>query len=600
MALNDNLWLLHFIDPENFPKLKTDGILRSASLLMSESEKERHEMQKRDTCLPLENGVILRDQSPLTEKIEFNDGTTFPEYVKYINEHVFFWPGKIPEGFGNKYSHHIILRCRLGDLRNENHGDDIFFCRYNSGVTPRTPEKHPRSRAMFKPIASYTNEPLTEIVASCKIRLPPNTEYKDAKGKWCAFFNNTSNKKSPLAPTTFPTLPPIAGARLATIESGGRYRGRDDLMLAVMDEGATAAGVLTRSMVVGAPVEWCRRQLQSQSPRALIVNAGNANVGTGEAGRHHVLQTCEAVAAEVGCRADEVLAASTGVIGEPLPVDNLVGVIPRLAATLAEDAWQRAATAIGTTDTFAKGATASAVISGMPVTINGFAKGSGMIEPDMATLLAFLFTDAAISQSVLHGLLAAANEKSFNAITVDGDTSTSDMCIVFATGKAGNPAPDSIDAPALDDFRRALEEVMTDLAIQVVRDGEGAQKLITVEVCGAENHRAAQAVAKSIANSPLVKTAIAGADANWGRILMAAGKSGQLMNPQQLAITIGGVPVAEQGQRVANYDEAPLERHLQGREILIEVNLGLADGRARVWTCDLTHGYIDINADYRT
>ncbi len=415
--------------------------------------------------------------------------------------------------------------------------------------------------------------------------------------------------KSPLAPAAFPALAAIAGVRLGVVGSGGGYRGRDDLMLAVVDEGAAAAGVLTRAAFVGAPVEWCRRRFKEGdglAPRALIVNAGNANTGTGEAGRRHVLETCRAVAAALGCRAEQVLAASTGVIGEPLAVDAIVNAVPRLVSSLANDAcaWERAAAAIGTTDTFAKGATARALICGTPVAINGFAKGSGMIAPDMATLLAFLFTDAALPRALLQTLLAAAAEASFNAITVDGDTSTSDTCIAFATGKAGNPPPhpdpEHAADPALDDFRAALARVMTDLAIQVVRDGEGAQKLITVEVRGAENHPAAKIIAKSIANSPLVKTAIAGEDANWGRIVMAVGKAGQRIDPQRLAIAVGGTPVAEQGRRVDGFDEAPLARHLKGREILIEVDIGLADGRARVWTCDLTHGYIEINADYRT
>lgn len=407
-------------------------------------------------------------------------------------------------------------------------------------------------------------------------------------------------KKSPLAPKKFPALPPIAGVRLAAVDTGVKYRGRDDLLLAVVEPGATAAGVLTRSATAGAPVWWCRRQLESQQPRALLVNAGNANTATGEAGRRHVLATCRAVAGALDCRPEQVLAASTGVIGEPLPVEKITRAVPKLTSSLRVDAWERAAAAIVTTDTFAKGATARAVISGRPVTLNGFAKGSGMIEPHMATLLAFVFTDAAIPRAVLHSMLTAANEKSFNAITVDSDTSTSDTCIVFATGKAGNPAPDDANAPALADFRRALGRVMVDLALQVVRDGEGAQKLITVEVRGAENNRAAGHIARSVANSPLVKTAIAGEDANWGRIVMAVGKSEQLVDPDRLAISIGGIPVAAHGRRIDDLDESPVDAHLKGREILIQVDLALADGHARVWTCDLTRGYIEINADYRS
>ena len=399
-------------------------------------------------------------------------------------------------------------------------------------------------------------------------------------------------------------MPPIAGVTLATTETGIKYHDRDDLMLAVVEPGATAAGVLTQSTTAGAPVLWCRHQLENprseRVPRALIVNAGNANTFTGEAGRQHVLETCQAVAAALHCHPEQVLVASTGVIGEPLPVDKIIDAVPRLASSLSANAWERAAAAILTTDTFTKGATAGAVISGRPVTINGFAKGSGMIEPDMATMLAFVFTDAAITRPVLQFLLTAANEKSFNAISVDGDTSTSDTCLAFATGKAANPVPSAADDPVLDSFKSALEQVMIDLARQIVGDGEGVQKRITVEVHGAENNHAAKIVAKSIANSPLVKTAIAGEDANWGRIVMAVGKSGQRVDPARLGISIGGTPVTENGRRIDGLDEAPLEQHLKRREILIRVELGLAQGRARVWTCDLTHGYIRINAAYRT
>ena len=407
-------------------------------------------------------------------------------------------------------------------------------------------------------------------------------------------------KKSPLAPDAFPALPPVAGVRLAAVEAGVKYHGRDDLMLAVVGEGATVAGVLTRSATAGAPVLWCRRQLQAEHrPCALLVNAGNANTFTGEPGARHVRQTCEAVGAALGCRPEQVLAASTGVIGELLPVAPIVGAVPQLAESLAADssAWARAAAAILTTDTFAKGATAQAAIAGQTVTVNGFAKGSGMIEPNMATMLAFLFTDAAIARPALQSILADANERSFNAISVDGDTSTSDTCLLFATGRAADAPAASAD---LDDFRRALQAVMTDLAVQVVRDGEGATKLITVEVCGGEDDRAAMRIAKSVANSPLVKTAIAGADANWGRIVMAVGHAGQRVDPARLKIAIGGVPVTDHGRRIDDFDEAPLNRHLGGDEILIEVDVGVASGRARVWTCDLTRGYIDINADYRS
>ena len=430
-------------------------------------------------------------------------------------------------------------------------------------------------------------------------------------------------KKSPLAPAKFPAFARIDGVLLGAVESGARYRGRDDLMLAVLEEGTTVAGVLTRSATAAAPVLWCRRQLANHdyAPRALLVNSGNANAFTGAAGAHDAWQMGNAVAAEIGCAPEQILLASTGVIGEPLPLQKIIAALPPLIKVTAkkattDDVWQRAATAILTTDTFAKGATAHAMIAGTPVSINGFAKGSGMIEPDMATMLAFLFTDAAIPRAALQAMLVAANQRSFNCITVDSDTSTNDTCLLFATGKAGNPPPRDAHDPVLDDFKKVLAQVMTDLALQVVRDGEGAQKLIRIQVRGAESDRAAKVIAKSIANSPLVKTAIAGQDANWGRIIMAVGKAGMhddiAIDPSRIGIKIGGIAVAAQGKRVDDFDETPLNAHLAGDEILIEVELGgthdrgdrgdrgNAPGNAHVWTCDLTHGYIDINADYRT
>ena len=415
--------------------------------------------------------------------------------------------------------------------------------------------------------------------------------------------------KSPLAPAAFPDLPAVAGLRLATLETGVKYHGRDDLLLAVVDQGAAAAGVLTKSTTPGAPVVWCRERLQAgAAPRALLVNAGNANTFTGANGARHVYETCAAAAKQLNCSPEQVLAASTGVIGEPLPVKKIIDAMPRLAKALAANsdstdstapadsaAWSRAAAAILTTDTFAKGATATAAIDGVKVTINGIAKGSGMIEPNMATMLAFVFTDAAVEPPALDACLRAAVAQSFHCITVDGDTSTSDTVLLFATGAAANRT-----TVALDDFQRALNRVCADLAVQVVRDGEGASKLITVQVRGGEDDAAAQRIAKCIANSPLVKTAIAGGDANWGRVVMAAGKSGQRLDPARLRVAIGGVTVAAHGARVDDYNEAPLNQHLRGDEVLIEVDAGVGDGRACVWTCDLTRGYIDINADYRS
>jgi len=408
-------------------------------------------------------------------------------------------------------------------------------------------------------------------------------------------------KKSPLAPVAFPVMPAVAGVRLAAVESGVKYHGRDDLLLAVVDAGASVAGLLTTSKTPGAPVDWCRRLLQENTePRALLVNAGNANTFTGEVGARHVRETCAAAAAQLNCRPEQVFAASTGVIGEPLPVDKIIDKMPRLAASLVDSGaqtWPRAAAAIATTDTFAKGAAARAGVAGAEVTIAGIAKGSGMIAPDMATMLAFVFTDAAIESAALDACLRRAADASFHCLTVDGDTSTSDIVLLFATGRAGN----RIDGEdALGDFQRALNSVCAGLAEQIARDGEGASKLITVDVCGGEDDAAARAIAKSVANSPLVKTAIAGGDANWGRVAMAVGKAGPRIDLARMRIAIGGITVAKNGGRVANLDESPLAAHLRGDEVSIQVDAGVGDGKARVWTCDLTRGYIDINADYRS
>ena len=405
---------------------------------------------------------------------------------------------------------------------------------------------------------------------------------------------------SPLAPSTTPDLPPIAGVRLTADAAGLRYSGRPDLTLVALDPGTAVAGVLTQSTTAGAPVDWCRARLGGGSGRAVVVNAGNANVMTGETGKVTVERTAEAAARIVGCGADEVFIASTGVIGEPLYADKIVAGLEKIAPALSSDGWHRAANAIMTTDTFAKCATATAEIDGVPVRVNGFTKGSGMIAPNMATMLAFLFTDAAIAPGALHKMLSHANQRSFNCVTVDSDTSTSDTCLLFATAKAGHrPIEDAADRRARG-FRRALEAVMVDLAQLIARDGEGAQKFITVNVTGATSRQAARRIAMSVANSPLVKTAIAGEDANWGRIAMAVGKCGEKANRETLTIAIGGVPIAEEGGVRAGYDEAPVEAHIKGREVDIDIDIGIGRGKATVWTCDLTHGYIDINADYRT
>jgi glutamate N-acetyltransferase / amino-acid N-acetyltransferase len=406
--------------------------------------------------------------------------------------------------------------------------------------------------------------------------------------------------RSPLAPDGFPAMPAIAGVRLAAVAAELRYRGRPDLALVELAEGTAVAGLLTRSAIPGHPVAWCREILPRGRARGLIVNAGCANVLVGPAGDAAVRAEAQAVAASLGGEPQDVYVASTGVIGEPLPVAKIVAALPQLQARLDAGAWSEAAEAICTTDTFAKGSCSHATIGGAEVTIAGIAKGSGMIQPDMATMLAFVFTDAALPPKILQPMLADANERSFHAITVDSDSSTSDTLLLFATGRASHPAPRAWDDPGLANFRAALERVLVDLAQQVVRDGEGASKLIAVEIGGAVTDRSARRIALAVANSPLVKTAIAGEDANWGRVVMAVGKSGEPVEPALLAISFGGHPVARFGARVEGLDEAPVAAHLKEREIRIEVSVGSGPGRAVVWTCDLTHDYIAINADYRS
>jgi len=407
-------------------------------------------------------------------------------------------------------------------------------------------------------------------------------------------------EKSPLAPEHPPELGPLAGVRLASIASGIRYRERVDLCLIALVEGTTVAGVLTKSSTAAAPVDWCREALRTPNAGAVIVNSGNANAFNGAAGMAAVKRTAAGVAERTACAENDVFVASTGVIGEPLPVEKIEAALDTLQDGLAADNWAGAADAILTTDTFAKLATASAEIDGTAVTINGIAKGSGMIHPNMATMLAFVFTDAAIEAPALQALLNAANERSFNAITVDGDTSTSDMALLCATGQADHaPVSDAGDA-RLAGFRAALDQVMIDLAQQIVRDGEGATKFVTVAVTGAASDASAKTIALSIANSPLVKTAIAGEDANWGRIVMAVGKAGEAADREKIAISIGGHAVAQAGSRVPGYDEGPIAEHMKGAAVDIAVDVGVDAGAATVWTCDLTHGYISINADYRS
>ncbi len=406
--------------------------------------------------------------------------------------------------------------------------------------------------------------------------------------------------RSPLAPEGFPLLPAVAGARLAAGACGLKPGGQPDLMVAELAPGTAVAGTFTRSRCPSAPVEWCRRVVPAGHARALVVNSGNANAFTGEAGDTVVRHTVTAAADLFACPREQVLIASTGVIGEPVPPDHIADALPGLASRLAPDAWAAAADAIRTTDTFAKGAAAGAELGGRAVTVAGIAKGSGMIAPDMATMLAFLFTDARLPPGVLGTLLRRAVATSFNCITVDGDTSTSDTVLLLATGAAGNAPVAGPRDRALTSFRRALETVAGDLARQIVRDGEGASRFVTLRISGATSAAAARRIGLAIGGSPLVKTAIAGGDPNWGRIVMAVGKAGERADRDRLGIRIGGVPITRNGRLVAGYDEAPVAAHMQGREIDIAVDLGIGRGRATVWTCDLTHRYIDINADYRS
>ncbi|HWA92257.1 MAG TPA: bifunctional glutamate N-acetyltransferase/amino-acid acetyltransferase ArgJ [Rhizomicrobium sp.] len=406
---------------------------------------------------------------------------------------------------------------------------------------------------------------------------------------------------SPLAPRTFASLPPLAGVRLAAGRAGIRYKDRTDVLVAVMAPGTQVAGVFTKSKTASAPVEWCRAGLAAGSARALVVNSGNANAFTGQGGADSARAVADSTAAVVGCRSSEVFLASTGVIGEPLPHAKITRILSDLVEQGAAGGWRDAAEAIMTTDTYPKLATASALIDGHKVTLNGIAKGSGMIAPDMATMLAFVVTNARLPAPVLQELLSSGVQESFNAITVDSDTSTSDTLLLFATGRgAAHPAIVKASDRRLGDFRKALDALLLDLALQVVRDGEGAEKLIRIDVTGAENDRAAKRIALSIANSPLVKTAIAGADANWGRVVMAVGKAGEMADRDKLKIAFGRQVVAEKGARAAKYNEEAATKAVSGRMVEIAVDLGLAKGRARVWTCDLTHGYIDINGSYRS
>ncbi len=408
---------------------------------------------------------------------------------------------------------------------------------------------------------------------------------------------------SPLAPKSYPAMPVVEGVRMATAAAGIKYKNRTDVLLMVFDRPASVAGVFTRSQCPSAPVDFCRANLSHGVARAVVVNSGNANAFTGKKGRAATELTAKSAAEAVGCAENEVYLASTGVIGEPLDATKFAGVLADMQASATGDFWTEAAKAIMTTDTYPKVATRSAEIGGVSVTINGIAKGAGMIAPDMATMLSFVVTDADIAPAALQALLSQGVGPTFNAVTVDSDTSTSDTLLLFATGAAAQRGQGRVESALdarLDAFRAALNDLLKDLALQVVRDGEGARKMVEVTVTGAESDAAAKRIALSIANSPLVKTAVAGEDANWGRVVMAVGKAGEKADRDRLAIWFGDVRVAVEGERDPDYSEAAATAVMEQEDIPLRVDLGLGEGRATVWTCDLTKEYVAINGDYRS
>jgi glutamate N-acetyltransferase/amino-acid N-acetyltransferase len=405
--------------------------------------------------------------------------------------------------------------------------------------------------------------------------------------------------KSSLAPKYFPDIPAVPGVQMAAGACGVRYSGKKDVLLVTLNENTEVAGVFTKSQTAAAPIDWCRQCLKNGRARALVVNAGNANAFTGSSGVAAVNRTALSASEIVGCAPEDVFIASTGVIGEILPDHKITNSLAGLYKNLGSE-WEASAEAISTTDTFSKGSYKKVNIGDTEVTIVGIAKGSGMIAPDMATMLAFIFTDAKLPKNILQNLLSKSVDRSFNSITVDSDTSTSDTVLFFATGQAAHTQISDISDKSLNIFCQALDAVMLDLAQQIVRDGEGATKFIEIKVSGASDDASARKIGLSIANSPLVKTAIAGEDANWGRIVMAVGKSGEKADRDKLCISIGGIAIARSGQAVEDYNELPVAKHMKGKEINIEVDVGIGEGVASVWTCDLTHGYITINADYRT
>src|SRR5580692_6682260 len=412
-----------------------------------------------------------------------------------------------------------------------------------------------------------------------------------------------STSISPLALASFPEMPPVAGVRLATAAAGIRYPGRTDVLLALLAPGTVVSGVFTRSKCPSAAVDWCRERIGSGAARALVVNSGNANAFTGKSGRAATKLTAEIAARAAGCKPSDVFLASTGVIGEPLDASKFGGVMDGLTAGAKAGDWHAAAKAIMTTDTFPKGAAAMVGMNRTAVTICGIAKGAGMIAPDMGTMLSFIFTDAPIAPAVLKALLREGVEDTFNAVTIDGDTSTSDTLLAFATGAAAARGVEKIarlSDPRLAAFRKGFNSVLADLSEQVARDGEGARKLVEITVEGATSKKSARRIAMSIANSPLVKTAIAGEDANWGRVVMAVGKAGEPADRDRLSIAFNGIRVAWRGARDPSYDEAEVSAAMKNPKVQIRIALGLGKGRDRVLTCDLTKEYVAINGDYRS
>lgn len=402
---------------------------------------------------------------------------------------------------------------------------------------------------------------------------------------------------SPLA-VTLPELCPVAGVKLASVQAGLRYTGRLDLSLMEFAPNTTVAGVFTKNKCPGAPIDWCRKILYRGKARGLLVNAGIANVFTGQAGFDAVKYSAQAAAKTIKCTPEEIFVASTGVIGEQLPYQKIINYLPELYSKLASDQWKETAQAILTTDTFAKGFSLKTDIDNIPVTIQGIAKGSGMIAPDMATMLCFVTTDAKLPATVLQKLLNEKVKTTFNSITVDSDTSTSDTLLLFATGQTPNTEINNIDDPRLSNFSNALEKLLQELALLVIRDGEGVTKLIEIKVEGAVNNESAFKIGQSIGNSPLVKTAITGEDANWGRVVMAVGKAGEPADRDLLSVAIGNIWVAKQGEVLSDYDQDKVNKHMQEQVIKIKVNLNLGEGHAKIWSCNLTQGYIEINGSY--